>query len=126
MQPLANKFLNDCSTAGISLLVTCTYRSGAEQNALYAQGRTSPGKIVTNARAGQSKHNNLLAGKPAALALDIVPMRDGKPVWGTTGDDLLLWQRVGAIGEAAGMEWAGRWQGKLVEFPHFQWKGAAP
>jgi len=32
-------------------------RTWAEQDALYAQGRTAPGKIVTNAKAGQSYHN---------------------------------------------------------------------
>jgi hypothetical protein len=39
--------------------VTHGYRSGEEQNALYAIGRRGvPGeKIVTKARAGQSKHN---------------------------------------------------------------------
>lgn len=31
-----------------SLVVTCTYRSVEEQQRLYAQGRTVPGKIVTN------------------------------------------------------------------------------
>lgn len=31
-----------------------TYRSNAEQNELYAQGRTKAGKIVTNAKGGQS------------------------------------------------------------------------
>ena len=39
--------------------ITCTYRSNEEQNQLYALGRTVKGKIVTNAKAGQSKHNSL-------------------------------------------------------------------
>lgn len=38
--------------------ITCTYRSNDEQNDLYALGRTKKGKIVTNAKAGQSKHNS--------------------------------------------------------------------
>jgi peptidoglycan L-alanyl-D-glutamate endopeptidase CwlK len=37
--------------------ITCTFRSGEEQNKLYALGRTEKGKIVTNAKAGQSAHN---------------------------------------------------------------------
>lgn len=37
--------------------LTCVHRSNEEQNTLYAQGRTTKGKIVTNAKAGQSKHN---------------------------------------------------------------------
>lgn len=37
--------------------LTATYRSNEEQTKLYAQGRTTAGKIVTNAKAGESKHN---------------------------------------------------------------------
>ncbi len=124
-EPLVNGFLNDCVAAGITILVTCTYRSGEEQNELYAQGRTKPGRIITNARSGQSKHNYTVDGKPAALAVDIVPMVAGKPVWGTQGEDLALWQQVGKIGEARGMGWAGNWK-SFKEFPHFEWKGANP
>jgi len=39
--------------------LTCTHRSNEEQTQLYALGRTVKGKIVTNAKAGQSKHNKL-------------------------------------------------------------------
>ncbi len=38
-------------------ILTCTYRSKEEQNRLYAQGRTTKGKIVTRARGGESPHN---------------------------------------------------------------------
>lgn len=120
---------------GIVVILTCTYRSGHEQDELYAQGRTKPGRVVTNAQAGESLHNfETGAGKPAARAFDVLPLRHGKPVWGTSGDgidddesddhtdDLEVWQRVGAHGEAAGLEWAGRWK-KFKEFPHFQMKG---
>jgi hypothetical protein len=40
---------------------THTLRTIAEQDALYAQGRTKPGKKVTNAKGGQSYHNFGLA-----------------------------------------------------------------
>jgi peptidoglycan L-alanyl-D-glutamate endopeptidase CwlK len=116
MQPMAAEFLNNCKTAGIDLLVTCTWRSGAEQDALYAQGRTTPGRIVTRAKAGQSRHNHTLAGRPASLALDVVPLRLGKPVWAASD---AIWQDVGRIGKACGLEWAGEWK-RMREFPHFQ------
>lgn len=131
IMPLAHKLVDKCAEAGIDLLVTCTYRSGEEQESLYAQGRTAPGKIVTNARAGQSKHNFTIDGRPASKALDVVPMRHGKPVWGLVGDgidsnpaddekdDLELWQRVGAIGESVGLKWAARWK-SFKEYPHFE------
>lgn len=138
LQVLYNRFHDRCRRDtwmlrnGITILLTCTYRSDEEQNRLYAQGRSSPGRVVTNAKAGQSQHNATTPqGQPAARAFDIVPLRRGKPVWGTSGDgidddpsddhtdDLEVWQRVGAHGEAVGLEWAGRWT-RFREYPHFQ------
>jgi peptidoglycan L-alanyl-D-glutamate endopeptidase CwlK len=140
LQSLVYDFLKSCEKAGVELLITTTWRSPEEQDALYAQGRTKPGKRVTNAKAGQSAHNFVLHGLPAALAIDVVPMRDGKPVWGLSGDgldenpaddekdDLELWQKVRKAGESVGLESASRWGGDLVEWPHFQlpnWKDRA-
>lgn len=119
MQPMVTRFLANARAAGIDLLVTCTYRSNEEQAALYAIGRTKPGRIVTNAKPGRSTHNNTLNGKPAALAVDVVPLRGGKPVWGTAGADGALWRQVGELGEKVGLEWAGRWT-TFREYPHFQ------
>lgn len=128
----AAEFLDRCHEAGHDVIVTCTYRSAADQDALYAQGRTAPGRIVTHLRGGQSMHNVTdKSGAPASRALDIVPLRHGKVVWGTAGngldqdptdddrDDLELWQRIGAIGEAYGLEWGGRWP-RFKDMPHFQ------
>ncbi len=140
MQIMYNKFFDRCRRDpwflknGITILLTCTHRSNDEQAKLYAQGRTTPGRIVTNAKPGKSKHNATLPdGTPAALAFDVVPLRHGKPVWGTSGngidgnddddaiDDLEVWQRVGEHGEAVGLSWAGRWT-SFREFPHFEAK----
>ena len=108
-------FLDECDAQGIDILVTSTYRDFESQDALYAQGRTAPGRKVTNARAGQSWHN-------WRCALDIVPLRNGKPVWNTSGADWELWEAVGNIGESCGLEWAGRWK-TFKEYAHFQYTG---
>ena len=113
---MAEKFLKLAKDAGIDLIVTSTYRDLESQAALFAQGRTKPGAIVTNARPGQSWHN-------WRCAFDVVPIRNGKPVWSTTGPDGALWRKVGELGESVGLEWAGRWTGKLREFAHFQYTG---
>lgn len=115
LQRRCNAFLEACATAGIDVLITSTYRDRESQDALYAQGRTLSGKKVTNAKAGQSMHN-------WRMAFDVVPMRSGKPVWGTSGTDGELWQTVGKIGESCGLEWGGRWE-KLKDLPHFQFTG---
>ena len=108
-------FLKQCAVSGIEILITSTYRDRESQDALYAQGRTAPGSKVTNAKGGQSWHN-------WRLAFDVVPMRNGKPVWSMSGQDKKLWDEVGKIGEACGLEWAGRWT-SFPEFVHFQYTG---
>jgi len=115
---MAEKHIALCEAAGIDLLVICTYRSHEEQDALYEQGRTTTGPIVTNARAGQSMHQY-------RLAYDCVPLIKGKPVWGTTGTNLTLWKKVGALGKEAGLEWAGDWT-TFKEYPHFQFTAGHP
>lgn len=78
--------------------------------ALYAQGRTEPGPIVTRAKAGQSAHNY-------GFAIDVVPLVNGKPDW--NGHDL-IWQEIGQIGQRRGMRWYGAPQAKFPELPHFE------
>lgn len=104
-----------CKMRGIDLLIYCTMRGNAEQTELYAIGRTKPGRIVTNARAGQSAHNPDDNGR--ASAYDCVPLIHGKPMWDSKHP---LWPIVGAAGEEAGLSWSGRWTGKLKETAHFQ------
>lgn len=144
--------LESCSTdqqmkdANIGVIITCTYRSNAEQAACYAQGRTraqldacgltdvepAPGPIVTRALPGHSDHNKLGAdGKPASRAIDLVPCRDGKAVWGAKGDgldadptddrkdDLEAWQMIARHFKAAGLRWYGDPDAPFRELPHF-------
>jgi peptidoglycan L-alanyl-D-glutamate endopeptidase CwlK len=107
----AEAFIAAASAKGIDLLVTSTYRDSESQDALYAQGRSTPGNIVTRAKAGQSWHN-------WRCALDVVPLVNGKAIW----DDQALWKQVGEIGKSCGLEWAGDWV-TFKEFPHFQYTG---
>lgn len=119
---------------GITVQTICTFRSIAEQDALYKQGRDgNPGPIVTKAKGGQSHHNATdHNGRPAAEAFDVVPLRQGRAVWGTKGDgidlddsddhkdDLEVWQHVGENGVAVGLKWYGTPGSEFKEFPHFQ------
>lgn len=107
----AEAFLAACAAQGIEVLITSTYRDAESQNALYAQGRTTPGVRVTNAKAGQSWHN-------WRCAFDFVPLVNGKAQW----NDLKTFERCGAIAESVGLEWAGRWQ-RFKEMAHCQYTG---
>lgn len=104
-------FVAACLLEGIDILITSTYRDHESQAALYAQGRTTPGKIVTNAKPGSSYHN-------WRVAFDFVPIVNGKPAW----DDEDLYRRCGELAEYAGLEWAGRWT-RFPETAHCQYTG---
>lgn len=108
----ANEFLAKCHNAGIEVLVTSTYRDLEAQERLYAQGRWIPGQIVTYAKPGDSWHN-------WRRAFDIVPLRNGKPVWSIRGLDKTLWLQVGELGTSCGLEWGGNWQ-RHPDYAHFQ------
>lgn len=92
---------------GIDLAITAGHRSKEEQARLYAQGRTTPGDIITYAKPGQSRHES-------GRAIDVVPLKDGKPDWRSPH-----WSRLGALGHQLGLEWGGTWK-KLTDRPHFQ------
>jgi len=96
--------------AGVPIVITQGYRSIAEQDALYAQGRTKPGKIVTNARGGYSNHN-------FGVAIDFaVLLPDGKNVSWTVDKN---WMAVVAFAKQLGFEWGGDWK-SFVDTPHFE------
>lgn len=114
VQPKAKELLQRAINVGIPLVVTQTYRDPAEQARLYAQGRTAPGPVVTNAPPGWSWHEY-------RLGFDVAVMdpRTGRPSW---PEDRALWARIGAAGKAARLEWGGDWTG-IVDRPHFQYTG---
>ena len=108
---MCKEFVAKCKAQGIDIIITSTYRDADSQNELYAQGRTKPGKVVTNAKAGQSWHNY-------KLAFDFAPVVNGKVPW----NDSKLFTRCGEIGESCGLEWAGRWA-RFKEMAHLQYTG---
>lgn len=98
---------------GIYVQISAGNRTYAQQNALYAQGRTKPGKIVTNARAGYSNHN-------FGLAIDyFLVSSDGKnSIWTVNKN----WRRVAAIGKSLGFSWGGDWR-TFKDYPHLEMTG---
>jgi peptidoglycan L-alanyl-D-glutamate endopeptidase CwlK len=107
------RLLGQCAADGLALMVTQGLRSMAAQDALFAQGRTAPGRIVTNARAGQSYHNFGLAFD--VLVLDAM----GKADWDTANPG---WRLAGQVGKSLGLEWGGDWA-SFQDLPHFQLTG---
>lgn len=120
------KAIVECHANNLHIYLFEGFRSLERQAELYEQGRTKPGSIVTNARAGESWHNY-------GLGVDLVfdgQSRDGIQ-WTWNGDyntpvvngkARAEWDQVAAIMEAHGFEWAGRWK-SFPETPHFQFTG---
>lgn len=119
LQPLCNQFLVQCLAEGINAFITCTYRSNEEQDADYQRGRTVPGSIITNARAGQSAHNCTAANAgPAARAYDFaIKTAEGSLDWDSSDGQ---WQRAIHIGESLGLSSGSCW--KMKDNPHFELK----
>jgi peptidoglycan L-alanyl-D-glutamate endopeptidase CwlK len=105
------EFIAKCEDNGIKVIITSTYRDNESQDALYAQGRTTKGNIVTNARGGQSYHNY-------RIAFDFAPIVDNHIPW----KDIKLFTKCGEIGETIGLSWAGRWI-SFKEVAHLQLAG---
>lgn len=91
--------------ADTSIRVVQGLRTIAEQDAIYAKGRTAPGAIVTKARGGKSYHNY-------GTAFDYCTIKNGKISWE-------VYQPMVAIFKAAGYTWGGDFQ-TIVDKPHFQ------
>jgi peptidoglycan LD-endopeptidase CwlK len=111
VRDLALLLITACEERNIVLIITQTYRTFAEQDALYAKGRTAPGPKVTNAKGGWSYHN-------WRRAFDVA-IRDFPG--DATPDDVYdgPWALVGSLGEHLGLEWGGRWA-HFPDLPHFQ------
>jgi len=104
--------INEAKARGLRVALFCGLRKPETQDALYAQGRTVEGKIVTKAKAWESWHNY-------GLAVDIV-FKDKKGNWSwANGND---WKGLGTVGKMFTFEWGGDWK-NFPDRPHFQKTG---
>ena len=121
LDPRWDPLIRRARELGANFRITEGFRSVERQNQLYAQGRTRPGKIVTNARGGQSKHNT-------GRAIDIVwqggsGINDSRPA-GTLYDPAEL-EKIARIFQQAGREqgvtvtWGGDWR-SFKDTPHLE------
>jgi peptidoglycan L-alanyl-D-glutamate endopeptidase CwlK len=115
VQDMAVELLKRANDKHIVLIVTQTRRTYAEQTEIWEQGRSSAGAIVTHAPAGYSWHN---FGRAFDVAIKSYPF-DLTPKNLYDGP----WEEVGAMGEAVGLEWGGRW--KHPDKPHFEHHGGS-
>ena len=94
-------------------ILTCTHRTEEEQAALYAQGRTTKGKVVTQLKSG-SKHNFF-----PSQAFDIAFVRKDRALDWSPQYFKLFADIVKEV--APDVKWGGDWK-KFKDFPHFEIK----
>lgn len=104
-------------TGSASLRITQGLRTFAEQQSIYDQGRTKPGKVVTNAKPGSSFHNY-------GLAVDFCLILNDKEIsWDTVkdfdGDGLSDWMEVVDSFKKNGFKWGGDFK-SIKDYPHFE------
>lgn len=115
-KPLIVALLAQLELDGIKCIGTSGRRTIVEQDKLYAQGRTTPGEIVTKAKGGQSPHN-------FGLAVDLCPInpKDGS-LWWNAPDD--VWNIIHLLAEERGYLDSG-YDWKFCDRPHVEdprWK----
>ena len=118
LQKKVVKLQKECLKAGIKIKIGECFRTVAEQNALYAKGRTAPGSIVTNAK-GNSYSSMHQWGVAFDFFLDMDVDKDGKTSDDAFNNATKLFNKVGAIGKKLGLEWGGDWK-SIKDLPHFQ------
>lgn len=110
LQSKIKELILKSAKAGLLIGIGECVRTVEEQDALYAQGRTEPGNIVTNAKGStySSMHQ-------WGIAFDFY-RNDGH---GLYNDSDAFFRQVGKIGKSIGLEWGGDWTSP-VDKPHFQ------
>lgn len=105
------KFLDLCEQNGLTVHITQGLRTWPQQDALYQQGRTTPGKIVTNAKPGHSAHN-------MGYAVDVVPGRPGFPQFTPDWDGMdLCWKQVLSLAKQCQLSEGAAWR-TFPDEPH--------
>jgi peptidoglycan L-alanyl-D-glutamate endopeptidase CwlK len=105
-----SSFLAAMEVRGFRLLITQGLRTWAEQDALYAQGRTAPGKIVTQAPGGHSHHN-------FGLAIDVCPFEPGSETLLDWNEKHPVWQQVLAAAPSFWLAEGAKWR-TFPDTPH--------
>jgi len=116
LQAKAALLKEQCKKQGISILFSECLRTRAEQDALYAQGRTVPGNIITNAK-GSTYSSQHQWGIAIDFYLDMDVNGDGNKKDDAFNNSTQLFEQVGSIAKSIGLGWGGDWT-RIKDRPH--------
>jgi peptidoglycan LD-endopeptidase CwlK len=110
----ARRFLQLCKKSGKDVRIISGTRTYAEQDVLYAQGRTTPGNIVTHAKGGESNHN-------FGIAWDIGIFNNGS--YSVNDAEYIALAKL-IMPQINTLEWGGSWH-SIIDNPHYQLKAVS-
>lgn len=118
VQSAKEQLINNVQKKGISIQIVEGFRSVEEQDELYERGRMKVGKIVTNAKGGQSYHNYGLA-----IDFAILDKETNQLSWDIKKDGnkngIADWHEVVQEAKKLGFSWGGDWK-KFKDYPHLE------
>lgn len=101
--------------------ITQGVRTAEEQNKLYQQGRTTPGKLVTNCDGYKLKSNHQIKSDGLGYAGDIAVLVNNKITWEEKYyKEVAISARI--LMQKYNIEWGGDWR-NFKDLPHFEYKG---
>jgi peptidoglycan L-alanyl-D-glutamate endopeptidase CwlK len=100
---------------GFAMLVTDGVRTTAQQQALYAQGRSAAGAIITKADGVTTRSNHQAKADGFGHAVDLCFLVDGKASW----NEQLPWALYGAMAKSQGLVWGGTFT-TISDRPHIE------
>jgi hypothetical protein len=122
-------FMARMTLLGHDVAVTQLFRTPHEQEQMYLQGRSLPGKIITDAHAWQSAHCTTINGTPAAQAFDLAIRKGKSIIWDMNDDTAQFWSDARDTGNMLALTWGATFNKPPRDFGHFQlstFKAIAP
>ncbi len=130
-----NELQAEAMERGIEFIVTCTFRTAAEQRALFAQGRRTlqgvnrlrlnAGMAPITATGNKIVTNDLTSIHMYGCAFDVALLNTetNKPTWDIEADfnknGIPDYNELGKLGESIGLKWGGAFKSK--DYCHFEY-----
>ena len=107
----------------VDFTITDGVRTIEQQKALYAQGRTKSGEVVTNADGVTLKSNHQAKADGCGHAVDLYPYCNGAVQFNDVAKLKKIAEHIKATAQKLGyaVEWGGDWT-SIKDYPHFELK----
>lgn len=115
------KVMNEAiKNSPVDFIITDGIRSTEEQRKLYNQGRSIPGKIVTNADGVNNKSNHQVKSDGYGYAVDLYPFYNGSAQLNDAKSLKVIADHIKSVAKELGVnvQWGGDW--KFKDYPHFE------